>query len=171
MDQHDTGATRRTLLVSGAFGALTAMVGLPQRAAAAAAPYSEQERDAVKVCRDFISAFASRDPDQLATFLSDDVQSRGNPTSPVVSGRDALVEGRKKFLAGPIAKGLTYGGMTEAFAVGGATGTAVLTKRVNYRIVGGKKTPVALAAMFWVVDGKIHAWYDFPLAPPARARA
>lgn len=171
MKRRDMGTTRRTLLVSGGLGALTAMVGLAERAEAAAPSYSEQERAAMKLCRDFIGTFASRDADLLGMFVTDDVQVRGNPTAPLTTGREAFVEGRKKFLAGPVARSLTYGGVTEAFAVGGATGTAVLTKRVNFRTVDGKKTPVALAAAFWVVNGKIQAWYDFPLAPPAQAPA
>ena len=55
--------------------------------------------------------------------------------------------------------------VTEAVAVGGATGTAVLAKRVDTIKLNGRVRTVPLAAFFRVEHGKIQEWLDMPLVP------
>lgn len=170
-DGSDSRTNRRTLLISGGLGAIAAVVGVAPGAEAAA--YTDQEKDATKVVSDFFAAWSTRDPNQMASYVADDFQFRVTAAAPMLTGRDAFVDRVGKFMAGPVGKTITFmkHPVTESFAVGGPAGTAVLTKRIENRTVDGKQTPGTVAAMCWVVGGKIQAWYDFPLAAPRRPPA
>jgi ketosteroid isomerase-like protein len=158
------------LLISGGLGAIAAVIGVAPRAEAAD---TDQEKEATKVVRDFFAAWSTRDPNQMASYVADDFQFRVTAAAPMLMGRDAFVDRVGKFMAGPIGKTITFlkHPVTESFAVDGPAGTAVLTKRTENRTVDGKMTPGTVAAMCWVVNGKIQAWYDFPLAAPRRPPA
>lgn len=113
-----------------------------------------QEREAIEVVKKWWEAWKTGNPHEM---VSDDIVFQGLPTAPIEKGRDTF---RKHVARLSVAKSIT---VPEAVAMGGTTGTIVLTKRLLTFSVDGKEVDAPVAALTIVKDGKITQWQDFPL--------
>jgi limonene-1,2-epoxide hydrolase len=139
--------------------------GLAQPVYAQSLQMSPEERAAVGVVREWCAAWEKKDPEKVASYMSPNVEFRGTPWSPLSRGRAAFVQQ----LGGVIRTGPGVR-VTEAFAISGPAGIAVLIKRVDANTDG---RVVPLAEFFFVSHGQIEQWLDEPLvqlAPPGGAR-
>src|SRR5437867_13230847 len=84
-------STRRAFLTAGGVGAAALM--LPR--ASQARDWDDAEKANVKLVNEFCAAWASRDADKLASFMSDDCAVRLSETQPPSKGRAAFVEAVK----------------------------------------------------------------------------
>lgn len=116
-----------------------------------------QEREAIEVVKKWWDAWKTGDPGKMTAMVSDDIAFQGLPTQPMERGRDSF---RKHVARLSPAKSIT---IPEAVAMGGTTGTVVLTKRLLTFSMGGKEITAPVAAYIIVKDGKIAQWQDFPL--------
>lgn len=116
-----------------------------------------QEREAIEIVEKWWETWATGNPDKITAMVSDDIVFQGLPTGPVERGRDSF---RKHVARLTPAKSIT---VSEAVAMGGTTGTVVLTQRLLKFSVGGKEVNAPVAALTLVKDGKIAQWQDFPL--------
>jgi uncharacterized protein (TIGR02246 family) len=162
------GTSIRSLTTMAAVGVLaTMLIGSDARAQTQAS--TSQERAAINVVKQWFAAWQEGDADKMESYMSDNVEFRGIPNQPLRMGRDAFVQNTGRFI-----KLKPQIRITEAVAIGGATGTAVLTKRIDTIMLNGQERTVPLAAFFRVRDGKIEEWLDMPLiplgAPPAGRR-
>lgn len=64
-----------------------------------------------------------------------------------------------------IAAGIEFE-VKDKLTIGGPQGTAVLIERIDHFSANGREYEVPTASFFWVVDGLIHTWLDFPLETP-----
>jgi len=140
--------------------ALTLGVAAPSVSAQETAAPSEQEQAAINVVKEWFAAWQQGDEQKMASLMADDVEFRGIPNQPLRKGRDAFLKNTGRFI-----KLKPQVDVTEAVAIGGKTGTAVLTKRVDKIHLNGQDRTVPLAAFFRVRDGKILEWLDMPLVP------
>jgi ketosteroid isomerase-like protein len=141
---------------------LIALATSPMYLGAQTTAMTTQERDAIELVRRWFAAWQIGNADEIASFVSDDVQFQGLPTQPVERGRTTLREHVAK-LGG--AKSIN---VTQAYAVGGSTGVVVLTRRLLTLSFNGKDVTTPIAAVVEVMNGKIIAWTDFPLEPLGR---
>jgi limonene-1,2-epoxide hydrolase len=151
------------MVMSTAFGTLAAMLGstIPTKAADTS---SEKEQAAIKVVSDFIGAWPTRDVDQIASHVGDDFIFKGAPNAMEKKGKQTFIAEISRFVNGPMSKTLTFAQRpSEVYAIGGAAGTVVLARRVDFMSRGGQRMAVPLAGAYWVTDDKVQAWYDFPL--------
>ena len=155
------GATpARRCSLAGTFVGIALFLALPQLSTAQESPsMTPQERADVQVVRDWFAAWASKDPEKVASYMGDEVEFRPVPNQPMGHGRAEFVKREQRLLqGGPTAR------LTEVFAVGGATGTAVLIKRTDLLNMNGKALVAGpFAAFFRVEHGKIQEWLDIPL--------
>jgi uncharacterized protein (TIGR02246 family) len=156
-----TRTIRRMALTLGVLLALslTGVARQAQAQAQAAAP-TAQERAAIELVRQWFAAWQAGDATKMASLMSDNVEFRGIPNQPLRTGHDAFLMNTGRFIA---LKPNIH--ITEAVAVGGETGVAVLTKRIDRITLNGQARTVPLAAFFRVHDGKIEEWLDMPLVP------
>ncbi len=162
-DISDSG--RRAALMAGTLGTLAFMLSVPRAVrAAAGASLSAQEQAALQLTSDLFSAIASKDVDKIASCVADDIVFKGHPDMAEVRGKSAVVDTIGQFLRGSVTHGLTLATRADsAYAIGGEIGTAVINRRMDYSTRNGKKSPLPLASAFWVAEGKIAAWFEFPL--------
>jgi len=150
--------------------AALSLTGAAHIAYAQGAGPSAQEQAAIDVVKQWFAAWQNGDADKMASLMSENVEFRGIPDQPIRMGRDAFKQNTGRFIA---LKPHIH--VTQAWAVGGATGVAVLTKRVDRINLNGQQRTVPLAAFFRVHDGKIEEWLDMPLVAlgplPAGRRA
>jgi limonene-1,2-epoxide hydrolase len=108
---------------------------------------------AEQVVRDFCAAAASRDPEALRAFFSDDVIYHNIPMEPA-EGIEATMAVINMFV-----------GMCDAleFEVHhlASDGSTVLTERTDTFTINGKTAPLPVMGAFHVADGKITAWRDY----------
>lgn len=116
-----------------------------------------QEREAIEVVKKWWEAWKTADPDKITAMVSDDIVFQGIPTDPIEKGRGAFHQHVARISP---AKSIS---VPEAVAMGGTTGTVVLTKRLLTLSMGGKEVTTPFAALTIVKDGKIAQWQDFPL--------
>lgn len=146
--------------------AALSLTGAAHGAYAQGARPSAQEQAAIDVVKRWFAAWQQGDADKMASLMSENVEFRGIPNQPIRMGREAFKQNTGRFIAlKPHIR------VTQAWAVGGATGVAVLTRRVDRVNLNGQERTVPLAAFFRVHDGKIEEWLDMPLValggPPA----
>jgi uncharacterized protein (TIGR02246 family) len=140
--------------------ATAALVGPARSARAQTAKPTAQEQAAITVVKQWFAAWETGDPAKVASYMADDCEFRGIPTQPIRMGRDEFIKNTGRFI-----KAAPHVNVTEAVAVGGETGVAVLTKRIDQIKLNGQMRTIPLAAFFRVENGKIKEWLDMPLIP------
>jgi len=147
-----------------ALAACTLMGGADtvQAQTSASTPHAStaQERAAINVVKAWFAGWEAGDAQKMSSYMADNVEFRGIPNQPIRMGRDEFVKDVGRFI-----RLKPHVRITEAVAIGGATGTAVLTKRIDTIKINGKTRMVPLAAFFRVDHGKIQEWLDMPLIP------
>lgn len=120
------------------------------------AQWSRQEQDAVKVVKNWMAAWETKDAAKVGAYMSDDVIFRTWPERAPQKGRGKFVAEIATFMPA-----IEWMKALHIEAIGGERGTAVLVERTekfaNYQPL------VPAAAFFRVTDGKIVEWLDIPL--------
>jgi uncharacterized protein (TIGR02246 family) len=163
MTRSNSMRTLRALVVGG----ILVGVCLDAHAQGTAKPqyiWNQQEREAAEVVKAWIAAFATKDPQKVASYMAENCVFRGDPSQPLQKGREAFVKEISGFI-GVIANIK----IDEIYVTGNEWDTAVLTKRTDTLSpnaggpLGGKAVP--LAGFFRVKNKKITEWLDVPLFP------
>lgn len=120
----------------------------------------------LQIVQDFLAAWESGSAEATAAFLDENVQfSTYYPEHITEVGVGHFVESRREAIEAGI--DMEIG---DNLAIGGPQGTAVLVERTDTFELEGEQVQTQAAAFFWVRDGKIHTWLDFPLdTPPSDA--
>jgi uncharacterized protein (TIGR02246 family) len=154
MSTLSTLASRRAFLALAAAGA-----------AAAAFPGSLEARDwtagekaNVQVVNAFCAAWASSDPEKIASFMAEDCTTRLSETQPPSKGRAALRDTIQGLFQRVQKVEIE---VTETFAIG----PTVLNDRIDYITREGKRSPIRVVGFFLVKDGKIAEWTDYVVRP------
>ncbi len=107
----------------------------------------------VALISEFIQACTRADPDEFASYFTEDAVWWNSPWPPV-KGRDAIREtlrrGSQKMAALP----------WEIRHIA-ADGNIVLTERVDHFLVNNKRVSVPCMGIFELQGGKIAAWRDY----------
>lgn len=143
-------STRRAFLALGAAGA--ALAALPRSSEARDATAGEKAN--VQVVNAFCAAWASSDPEQITSFMSEDCTTRLSETQPPAKGRATLRETLKGLFQRVQKVEIE---VTETFAIG----PTVLNDRIDYITRDGKRSPIRVVGFFLVKDGKIAEWTDY----------
>jgi limonene-1,2-epoxide hydrolase len=148
-------------LVAIAFVAATALAG-PTEAEAQARPQTAEEQAAIKIIEQWAAAFGARDPERIGSYMAENGEFDDDPREPPKKGRKAVIDKIRRV----VTAGMLSLKVTEAFAISGEEGTAVLVKRLDtFPSVNGRMTTAPIAGFFWVKDGKIQLWVDRTLVP------
>ena len=113
----------------------------------AANPANEQ------VVRDFCTAFARRDIDEILGFFAEGATYHNIPMAPAV-GHDAIRGVLELFV--PTSESIEF----EVLALA-SDGDTVFTERVDRFVMGDRKVELPVAGVFEVRDGTITAWRDY----------
>jgi limonene-1,2-epoxide hydrolase len=127
--------------------------------------FSVQKEMAEKVVKRLVSAARDKDIDAIHSILAANISFKATPYAVEIRGRDAVVSELRKFIAEPFFDKLILPEKPQnLISFSGEAGTAILMLREDL-VKGddGALTPLAIAAAFWVVGGKIHNWFDWPL--------
>lgn len=103
----------------------------------------------------------AKDPARIGSYMAENGEFDDDPREPPKKGRKALIDKIGRYVA---SGGLSIK-VTDAFAIGGEEGTAVLVKRKDTFVVNGRKTTAPIAGFFWVKNGQIQLWVDRTLVP------
>lgn len=103
--------------------------------------------------RDFIAAWPRLDPDELASFFTEDGVYHNMPLAPV-AGRENV----RGFIAGFL-RGWTSTDWEVLNLI--SQGDLVIAERVDRAMVGGKAVDLPCCGVFELRDGKIRAWRDY----------
>ncbi|MEY2451861.1 MAG: limonene,2-epoxide hydrolase [Acidimicrobiaceae bacterium] len=109
--------------------------------------------DPIDVVQTFCDAWAKGDLDALMEFFTDDAVYHNIPVAPV-TGRAAIRDTIAGFTAG--VDSVEFRVLNIA-----ATGSVVLTERVDAFITPTVTIELPVMGTFEVVDGKIAAWRDY----------
>ena len=113
----------------------------------------EDPQENIALISQFIQACVRADPDEFASYFTEDAIWWNSPWPPV-KGRDAIREtlrrGSQKMAALP----------WEIRHIV-ADGNIVLTERVDHFLVNNKKVSVPCMGVFELQGGKIAAWRDY----------
>ena len=113
----------------------------------------EDPQKNIALISEFIQACVRADPDEFASYFTEDAIWWNSPWSPV-KGRDAIREtlrrGSQKMAALP----------WEIRHIV-ADGNIVVTERVDHFLVNNKKVSVPCMGIFDLQGGKIAAWRDY----------
>ena len=113
----------------------------------------EDPQKNIALISQFIQACVRADPDEFASYFTEDAIWWNSPWAPV-KGRDAIREtlrrGSQKMAALP----------WEIRHIV-ADGNIVLTERVDHFLVNNKKVSVPCMGVFELQGGKIAAWRDY----------
>jgi limonene-1,2-epoxide hydrolase len=101
----------------------------------------------------FIQACVRADPDEFASYFTDDAVCWNSPW-PAVRGRDAIRETLRKGSQKMAALPWEIRHMV-------ADANIVVTERVDHFLVNDKKISVPCMGIFELQDGKIAAWRDY----------
>ncbi len=107
----------------------------------------------IRLVRQFIDACVRADPDEFASYFTEDAVWWNAPWKPVEgreSIRDALRRGAERMTALP----------WEIRHIAG-DGDIVMTERVDYFLADATRIAVPCMGIFEVRDGKIAAWRDY----------
>jgi limonene-1,2-epoxide hydrolase len=105
------------------------------------------------VVRRFIEACVRADPDEFASYFTDDAVWWNAPWEPVrgrVAISDTLRRGTQRMIALP----------SEIRHIA-ADGEVVFTERVDHFMVGDSRISVPCMGIFELRDGRIAAWRDY----------
>lgn len=112
-----------------------------------------QETESIIFIRRFLDACVRADPDEFASYFTEDAIWWNSPWQPV-TGRDAIREtlrrGAQRMTALP----------WEICHIA-ADGNVVMTERVDRFLVDNKRISVPCMGIFELRDGKIAAWRDY----------
>jgi len=107
----------------------------------------------ITLIRKFIEACVRADPEEFATYFTEDASWWNSPWKPI-EGREAIREtlrrGAQQMVALP----------WEVLHIV-ADGDVVMTERVDHFLVGDKRISVPCMGVFELRDGKIAAWRDY----------
>jgi limonene-1,2-epoxide hydrolase len=107
------------------------------------------------VVRDFCTAFSRRDIDEILAFFSENAVYHNIPIAPA-EGREAIRAMLAQFV-GPATTAARFEVRNLS-----ASGSLVLTERVDSFTINGKDVAVPVMGIFEVnSDGKISAWRDY----------
>ncbi len=154
MTEHPFIVSRRSFLVATGGAATLATFAAPREVRAAT--LSEAEKAVEKVVNDFCAAWETKDANKIESYLADDVTFQAIETSPVIEGRETLMEGFKKFLSS--AKYVRFE-MLRSMVIG----KTVINDRVDSFDLGDNPRSAHISGFFFVVDGKIKEWRDYSL--------
>jgi limonene-1,2-epoxide hydrolase len=107
----------------------------------------------IDVVQEFCETWAKGDLDAIIEFFTDDAVYHNIPIAPV-TGRDAIRDTIAGFTAG--VDSVEFRVLNIA-----ATGSVVLTERVDAFITPTVTIELPVMGTFEVVDGKIAAWRDY----------
>jgi limonene-1,2-epoxide hydrolase len=109
--------------------------------------------DNAQIIREFIAAWSRLDPEELASYFTEDGTYHNIPAS-AVSGRDNIVQ----FIAGFT----EYWQSTDWEIISlFAEGDLVLAERIDHTVVNGKPVDLPAAGVFEMEGGKIKVWRDY----------
>jgi limonene-1,2-epoxide hydrolase len=111
------------------------------------------ETESVALVRRFIEACTRADPDEFASYFTDDAVWWNSPWH-AVEGREAIRETLRRG-----AERMTALPWEIRHIV--ADGAVVLTERVDNFLVGEKRISVPCMGIFELREGKIAAWRDY----------
>jgi limonene-1,2-epoxide hydrolase len=107
-----------------------------------------------QVVTDFCKRWADPDPDELATWFTEDAVYHNIPMPPA-EGRDAI----KEFIAGFVS---TFDGIDFQVHRQVGDGDVVMNERTDVmRKKGGGEVALPVMGVFEVRDGKIAVWRDY----------
>jgi limonene-1,2-epoxide hydrolase len=107
-----------------------------------------------EVVTEFCKLWASPDPEQLASYFTEDAIYHNIPMDPV-QGREAITE----FIAGFTA---AFDGIDFQVHRQVSDGSVVMNERTDVmRRKDGGQIPLPVTGVFEVVDGQITAWRDY----------
>jgi limonene-1,2-epoxide hydrolase len=112
-----------------------------------------EETESIALIRRFIEACVRADPDEFASYFTDDATWWNSPWQPV-KGRDAIRETLRKG-----AQKMTALPWEIRHIV--ADGNVVMTERVDHFMVGNTRVSVPCMGIFELREGKIAAWRDY----------
>lgn len=101
----------------------------------------------------FLRAAAARDYETALPLVADDIEYQ-NMMLPAVHGKDAMVE-TLEMMQG-FCESSTWEVLQEL-----ASGELVMNERVDTFVMNGVSTPLPVAGVFTVRDGKIVLWRDY----------
>ncbi|MCY4078394.1 MAG: nuclear transport factor 2 family protein [Acidobacteria bacterium] len=145
--------TRREFLVAG--GAAPLALAFAGQSGSRELTAAEQAN--VDVVNGFCDAWATRDADQIASFLADDAVFRFTQDGDAATGSDTFRQMAGGFLAD--ASDVRFD-VLETWAVG----PLVVNLRVDYFTTADGQQEFRVGGVFYVNDGKIVEWID-ALAP------
>lgn len=116
--------------------------------------FPEVEAANVQVVNDFCAAWASLDLDNIYQYVADDITFQMTESSPTISGKQALIEGTRQFLAP--AKSARFEVLRTA-----AMGNIVINDRIDYFEMGETHNAFHVTGFFFLKDGKIVEWRDY----------
>lgn len=151
MQNADGGTSRRIFLAAAGGGA--AALALPRGARAAARTAAEQAN--VQLVNDFCAAWdVPFDWERLGSFLAPDCVFRPTQTTPVITGRDAIVT---------MLRGFAGNASACAFEVvdSWARGPIVVNDRIDRFTLPDQSMDIPVAGVFHIIDGKIAEWSDY----------
>jgi limonene-1,2-epoxide hydrolase len=112
-----------------------------------------ENSDSIAFIRQFIGACVRADPDDFASYFTEDATWWNSPWQPI-KGRDAIRDtlrrGAERMTALP----------WEIRHIL-ADGDVVMTERVDHFLVGNNRISVPCTGVFELRDGKISAWRDY----------
>ena len=109
--------------------------------------------DNEKTIRDFIEAWSRLDPEELASYFSEDGVYHNMPTGPV-AGRENV----KKMIAGFIAAWTeTQWDVVHLIS----SGDVVIAERLDRTKAGDKAVDLPCTGVFEMENGKIKVWRDY----------
>ena len=109
--------------------------------------------ESIALIRRFLEACVRADPDEFASYFTEDAIWSNSPWPPVV-GRDAIRETLRR--GARQMKALPWE-VRHIIAVG----EVVMTERVDNFLVGDTQVRVPCMGVFELRDGKIAAWRDY----------
>jgi limonene-1,2-epoxide hydrolase len=112
-----------------------------------------QNKESVAFIRRFIEACVRADPDEFASYFTQDAIWWNSPWQPV-KGRETIRETLRRG-----AQQMTALPWEIRHII--AEGDVVLTERVDHFLVGNKRISVPCMGIFELRDGKIAAWRDY----------
>lgn len=128
--------------------------------------WDAEEAEAMAVVEDWVAGWNARDPAAVASLMTENVQFSTNyPEYITEITREHFLESRSEGIAAGVDMEIADG-----LAIGGPEGIAVLIERTDRFTVDGQEYEVPTAGFFWLEEGLITTWLDFPLeAPPEDA--
>ena len=148
--RQDVPSRRAFLTATGSAAAVAAF--MPP--GASAATLSEVERANEKVVNDFCAAWATRDPDQIGSYLADDVSFRAIESAPRTEGREAIIGALRDFLSS--ARSARFEMLRST-----VIGNTVMNERIDHFDTGDDQLAFHISGVFLVIDGKIKEWQDY----------